>query len=395
MKISYITMLWPAASETFAARDVLTLSRMGHDVEVMAMRPDGRDRDSVGALADSLGVRAISCLRMGCMEQIKGVAACFRHFPKVMRLFLMLLRHERNSHSLLKSILLMPAALRIFDRLYKKEPDVVHLFWGHYPAMVGMLVVRYLPWVKMTQFLGPYDLQYNYVLSGMVAEKANAVFTHVECNRQPLRNLGISDNKIVVVHRGIDVLSMQAAAPDNPASLIFVGRLICAKGIFEMLDVMADLLKLCPAAHLTVIGDGEDRVVFENMIAEKSLEEAVTLTGWQTPDQIRAHLSGASMMLFLSHSECLPNAVKEAMVCGIVPISSDTTGIDEMIVDGVNGTVVKDIADHAGIAQKIADIVQDKARYAAMSQQARQMILDRFDVERAMERYVAIWSSKP
>ena len=39
---------------------------------------------------------------------------------------------------------LIPACFYILSQLKKEKPDVVHLFWGHYPSLVGFLVRRVL-----------------------------------------------------------------------------------------------------------------------------------------------------------------------------------------------------------------------------------------------------------
>lgn len=381
-------MQWPTASETFAARDVLTLSKMGHEVEVLALRPDNRDATN---LIKSLDIENITCLRMCAKEQCYGILSLLKNLPKALYLIGALTHKERKFKSFIKSIALLPAVFRIFDRLENNKPDIVHLFWGHYPAMIGLLSLRYLPETKLTQFLGPYDLQYNYKLSSIVAKGAHSIFTHVESNRKTLIGLGIQNEKIHTIYRGIDITNTKMAAPQSNSEIVFIGRLLKTKGIFEMLDVMQIVLKHTPKARLTVIGDGEDRAAFEAAIESQKLTNSVTLTGWLTPQEIKKRLEQSSIMLFLSHSERLPNAIKEAMAFGVVPLSSNTIGIEEMITDDVDGYIVKDIKDAPMIAEKINHLILSPNIRNTMAEKARQKILDNFDVRTTMKKHEDVW----
>ncbi|PCI01613.1 MAG: hypothetical protein COB76_01020 [Alphaproteobacteria bacterium] len=387
MKVTYVTMQWPAASETFAARDVNALIDAGEDVSVMALRPDFRD---VTDLKKSLSVESVPSLVMGVKNQIRGVCAMILNLGLAARLFFTLLKCEKRVSVLLKSFVLFPADFLFFDRIKKENPDVVHLFWGHYPSMVGWLVQEKFPEIQVTQFLGPYDLLYNYGLSTIVAKRAEAVFTHTRSNVDILRDKGIEENKIHVVHRGIKTTTCDADIKKD-RGFIYVGRLIRAKGIFEMLAVFSKIVKSNPEAHLMVVGDGEDRTVFEAKIEKLNLKDNVTMTGWLSPPDVSAHLKQASIMLFFSHSECLPNAIKEAMLNGVVPISSQTRGIDELIENGKDGAIVKDGDD---IALIVCDLVNDTEKRNEMSAKARTKIIQNFDVNGAMKKYRDVWLSR-
>ena len=41
---------------------------------------------------------------------------------------------------MLKSVVFVPRSLDLLASVRARRPDVVHLFWGHYPAIVGYLV---------------------------------------------------------------------------------------------------------------------------------------------------------------------------------------------------------------------------------------------------------------
>ena len=56
----------------------------------------------------------------------------------------------RQPRDLARSLVLSPRALDVLAAMKADPPDVIHLFWGHYPAIVGYLVRHDLPDVVLS-----------------------------------------------------------------------------------------------------------------------------------------------------------------------------------------------------------------------------------------------------
>lgn len=99
------------------------------------------------------------------------------------------------------NMVLAPAAVSIFDHLERRRFDVAHLFWGHYPALVGHLVQRFATGVVSSVLLGAYDLdedRYAVRVPGSVpvAQNAHMVWTHSRSNLARRRALRVPDAKV-------------------------------------------------------------------------------------------------------------------------------------------------------------------------------------------------------
>lgn len=387
MRIAYVTMLWPAASETFAARDVRALIRQGHDVEVYSLRPDFRNTNE---LKKTLDVTHVLTAPMRGKALLCGFKNMVAHPCQLFTLGKALWATEKRPAVLLKSILLWPSVFYAWSQILKNKPDMVHLFWGHYPAMVGWLLHQTSQGIPFTMFLGPYDLQYHYGLTEEVAKCAQAIITHASDNVPVLSSLGIGKDKIHVIFRGIDMQKPLNEYPKVEGRFVFVGRLIRAKGIYEMADIFSVIRKRMPYAQLHVVGDGKERAAFEGYLKEHQLDEAVDMTGWLPPEQVMSELTKAEAMLFFSHSERLPNAVKEAMLYGVVPFSTATIGMEDIIDHNVNGFIV-DPRQVDKVASLIVETIGDKQKMKTLSFNAIQTIKERFDVNVSMARYIKIW----
>jgi glycosyltransferase involved in cell wall biosynthesis len=382
MKITYITMLWPAASETFATRDMKALLDQGHDINVIGLRPDFHKEKSSYSIPST---------RMNLKNQIKGFLFVIIYLNTLIKLLIELVKLRETLKNIFKSVLLFPAVALSVSKIENNKPDIVHLFWGHFPSMVAWCMRQRGLDIPITQFLGPYDLSYNYKLSSVVAHDADMVFTHTPDNIKVIEKMGVAPEKIKCIFRGIDVVDI-ASTQKQSNSFIFVGRLTKAKGIFEMIDAFERIHNATPSSFLTIIGDGEDRKKLENYIKQKKLSDAVHLKGWMKPDDVLETLSSHQIMLFLSHSERLPNAVKEAMMMGVIPISSKTIGIETLIEHDHNGYIVHHDNDPQDIVNITINLLNNDKKRNDMADSARKAIIDTFDVKQSMQRYSDIWT---
>lgn len=131
--------------------------------------------------------------------------------------------------------------------------------------------------------------------------------------------------------------------PDScePLRLLFLGALVDAKGIFDLLEVFAvNRDRWCGRVRLTIGGDGETERL-KTYISEHRLEELVEFLGW-VDGNLKEELFASNHVLILpSYAECLPMSILEAMGHGMAVISTPVGGIPEMIYPGENGILFK------------------------------------------------------
>lgn len=173
-----------------------------------------------------------------------GLLECLKHPTVTTGLLSWLFKTcYRQRNKLLTSIVLIPRVMQLFARIERERPDVVHLFWGHYPAMVGYLVKKHRPQTVLSVFLGAYDLVQRYGGSAPVARAADAVWTHAQVNVKDIEALGVSPERLQVVYRGTDlsaVKALQRSPYKSPRRIVSVSRLIPAKGVDN--DTVAEFL---------------------------------------------------------------------------------------------------------------------------------------------------------
>jgi glycosyltransferase involved in cell wall biosynthesis len=148
-------------------------------------------------------------------------------------------------------------------------------------------------------------------------------------------------DKIVVMSPGIELARFQGsdAATRGSRGLLFVGRLVPAKGGAILLRALAGLPPASRPAPVTFIGDGPERDLLKALARDLGL--AVTFAGEAGRDAVAEAMRASAIVAVPSvHQEPLGLAALEAMAAGAIVVASATGGLQEIVDDGVNGLTV-------------------------------------------------------
>ena len=121
--------------------------------------------------------------------------------------------------------------------------------------------------------------------------------------------------------------------------LVSIGRFTKQKAYIRLLNIINQLNTLKYPIELWLLGDGEQRNLLEKYIKENHLENVVTLWGFQ--DNPYAYLAQCDLFVCSSISEGYSTAVTEALILGIPVITTDCSGMDELLKGGECGIITK------------------------------------------------------
>lgn len=381
-------MAFPVNSETFACVDIKSLSDQGVEVKVfnlLAQRPNHQDL----VFSRQLGNISISSASVQLWPHY--FAAALRHVPTLLHLLGLILRYTfKKPAQCVKSLFLLPRTMYLFDQIGKERPDIVHLFWGHYPAMLGYAVKTHHKPTVLTQFLGAYDLTMQYPIAGLCARKADLIFTHANINKDLITPLGVAMDKVIVVHRGIDLKSFKPPTEREHPVVFSAGRLIQSKGMEHVLSVFAKVFQKRSDAILKIAGEGPELSALKTLTKTLGIEQNVHFLGHQSQAQLFQAMQQAAVFLFMSQkdSERLPNVIKEALYAGCYCISTNTPGMSELIPNEQVGLLLPAKYDENVIANKIIEQLDNPS---ASSEPAKAWIAEHFNADRQMQKYLSAW----
>jgi len=210
----------------------------------------------------------------------------------------------------------------------------------------------------------------------------------------------ISSPKNYIIYTGYDFSRFPAIKlPIRHTGLLKLGTAASirkGKGILEIIQVIRELrdrgLLVC---DLTIIGDipNEKHIGYlekvKKEIVRRNLNSIVHITGWVEHDQVLRLLQELHVFIFMSYSEGLSGALREAAALGIPIIATDVGGAREIVVDGYNGILIAP-GDKEGLIRAILRINNDYEAFATNGREHAKTIRERFTVEGFVNGYLKL-----
>ena len=144
---------------------------------------------------------------------------------------------------------------------------------------------------------------------------------------------------------------------ENDKVIVLVGRLEHQKGFDLFLEAFGGLAGHFPEWKVLILGEGKMRGFLERSINAMGLKAQVHLVGVvKDPEKV---LRAADLFVLSSRFEGFPNALIEAMACGLPCVSFDCpSGPSEIIQNRVNGLLVPP-EDVSGLAHALDIMMKD------------------------------------
>lgn len=172
-------------------------------------------------------------------------------------------------------------------------------------------------------------------------------------------------NKVVLISNGFDFSEMIKLSrkfdvnTDDKIRFICIGRLDSGKNVQLQVNAFVNLFDSgIHNVELYVLGEGAEKDNIE-LIAGKYLNYGIHLLGFKRNPY--PYIRSSDCLLITSKSEGFPTVAIEAMALGKPVMSTKVGGIDEIVVEGLNGMTIDYTVED--VIEKITFFIQNRSNF--------------------------------
>lgn len=176
--------------------------------------------------------------------------------------------------------------------------------------------------------------------------------------------------------------------PQDRVLCTFVGRLAPQKNPEILLEIWHT--RPPQGAHLVLVGDGPLRSRLQSRIAADNSGDRITLVG--PTSESSGYLRASDLFVLPSRAEGMPNALIEAMACGIPSVATDVPGSREVLGDRGNAGRLVPEGDPMALAEAMEQLIADTRMRQEMGLGARAAALERHDIRRIVPQYLSAYA---
>ena len=399
MKLIYITATMPFGNgEEFFIQEISEWMRLGHEILIIPRSSSGK----------AINQDALPLQKAGIDGKLLSTEILTGFFKQAMlsplKLFNILcsLVDIKNPKATILNLLVLPKSIWAADLAQRRDIDHIHCCWASTTATMGMIIGRLtgIPW-SFTAHRG--DLTRRNLLPEKMNKAEFARYISIK-SLEMARNInpGLDDANSHIIHLGV---KMEEARPDNREddipTILCPARLIAIKGHKYLLHALKELIDKQIYCKLLIAGDGELMEPLTNLCQELRLSAWVEFLGQVPHDQILDWYRSKKIDLVVLPSlylgnfehEGIPVSLMEPMSYGIPVVSTTTGGIPELVVQGTGFLVPP--ADSAALAEAMEGLINDKALRRNFGENARQKILEDFNVNKIVQQLAVLMSGSP
>lgn len=408
MKVAFIVEEFPVLSETFILNQITGLLDRGHDVDIYAQYPSRTSKvhPDVGKynLLDRTYYAFYTSIPTNRFFRIlKTLGLLFINFPKSPVFLLRVM----NVHSYRKETGSALNLLCLLIPLLPQRPsyDIIHCHFGmngrkgsvlrESGAIQGKLITSY------------YGMDISYYIQAFgddiyksLFDKGDLFFPISEVMKRQLIELGCDEKKIILHQIGMDcrrfLFTPRRLNADGQVRLVTIARLVEKKGVEYAIRAVAKLANVSQNIEYNIIGDGSLREDLQRLIQELDVCDRVKLLGWKQQEEIVEILNNSHILLAPSvtakngDQEGTPVAIMEAMAMGLPVLSTQHSGIPELIENGVSGFLVPE-RDVDALAEKLDYLINNPEIWPEIGQAARLYVEENYDINKLNDELVEIY----
>jgi glycosyltransferase involved in cell wall biosynthesis len=405
-KIAVVLKGYPRLSETFIAQELLGLEKAGFDLALVALRrPTDKKRHPVHEEIKAPVHYLPEYLHEETFRVLASLVKCLPK-PGFWRGLGALLADFRKDPTRNRIRRFGQAAVLAAE--WPEGAEWIHAHFIHTPASVAAYAST-ITGVAWTCSAHAKDIwtSPDWELAGKLASTRWTVtctcsgFAH-------LRGLGGARSNVHLSYHGLDLARFapfdgarslrNGSDHADPVRILSVGRAVQKKGY----DVLLRALSLLPADihwRFEHIGDGDSIKGLKALSAELGIVDRIEWKGALDQQDVLAGYRIADIFALACRitedgdRDGLPNVLVEASSQGLMSISTNISGVPELLVDGENGLLVPP-EDPEALAHALQTAIRDAEFRHRLGQAAEKRVRTDFDFHTSIHQLKSLFEAE-
>jgi len=308
-------------------------------------------------------------------------------------------RKQTRSGGFEQGIFVLAGVSGLMTLVREWRPDIILAFFGVPCGAVAWLTqwktrIPYVVSLRGGDVPGfrPYDFAMYHRLISPILSRVWSKAGAVVANSQGLAEMAERfDNRVPIdiIPNGVD--TNQYSPPRNrdwdPPRMLFVGRLVYQKGLDVLIRALGELKTY--SWKLTLVGEGPHQPALESLASEMAITDRIEFKGWMGGEDLAQAYRDANIFVFPSRHEGMPNAVLEAMACGLPVIATEIAGNQELVMPKKTGTLVPP-ENVPALKGALDSLLPDPSARQEMGAAGRKVVEEGYSWEKTAAQYLAI-----
>ncbi len=392
--ITYIAPAIPALSETFVYNEIFALRERGTKIHALSIHKPDNVSENVAARMGPVHY----LYREGFIQFLFSFFIClftkpigfFKGLGWLISDFINVGIFKLGAYKLIYQFFAACSAAQI---VVKNGTEHIHVHFANVPCQVAMYASA-ITGIPFTVTSHANDIFEHGLLLTRKAERAKYFVTISEFNRRYLRKIGMPDEKIRVVRCGVDLKFDQKAKPKSEVIRICsLGRLVEKKGMLTLVEAVGMLKKRGVPISLSIAGDGPQEEKIINKIAALGLQDEITMVGALENAKVAEWMSSFDIFALACQIDSngdmdgIPVVLMEAMMLGVPVITTQISGIPELVIDRKTGLLVE-----PENAEALANAILERDVQQSMIENAAKHVVDEFGRDVNIDRLEEIFN---
>lgn len=388
MNILYYLDYFPKLSESFILNEIYYLTQQGHNVAVFSLNEpetdlDHEELDEVDinlTYAEQPSATSLPTILVKNLFEDRVLYAT--EFDRI--------QHRVGTRFLAKQCL-------DFIESLEYEVDHVHTHfvrWNKLPAARVADAVG----ASSSVTTHAYDLYASPDEEALktTCDAFDSVFTISEYNERFINVEIDPDANVEVVRMGIRAEKFTPSETPEEPRLLTIARFVEKKGIEYALYAVAECVDEYPELEYRIIGSGPRRDRYEEIIAEEGIEDHVRFLGSVSDEQLIDELDRARAFLLPcvvakdGDRDGIPVVLMEAMAMETPPITTDVSGIPELVTHRKSGLVCGE-RNITQLSTAIKRMIRADRDYVRITVNARETVYINHDVRMTGEKLESLF----